>query len=144
VYPQNGNLDIPKSKILAAAICGCRRDHAPYLKEIESMRYAITLGVLALTMVLGSTGTASAATMDDPAGSFRETCKNVRMRGDRLFARCKNTYNQWQDTSLDDAYRCAGDITNVNGRLVCGQVGVMPRGDYDRTCRDLHMRFGTL
>jgi hypothetical protein len=108
------------------------------------MRYAITLGVLALTMVLGSTGTASAAAMDDAPGTFRQTCKNIRMRGDRLFARCKNTYNQWQDTSLDDAYRCAGDITNVDGRLVCGQVGVMPRGDYDRTCRDIRMRFGML
>jgi hypothetical protein len=95
-------------------------------------------------MAFGSTGTASAATMDDPNGSFRQTCKNVRMHGDRLFARCKNTYNQWQDTSLNDAYRCAGDITNVDGRLVCGQVGVMPRGDYDRTCREIRMRFGTL
>jgi hypothetical protein len=108
------------------------------------MRYAITLGVLAFTMVLGSTGTASAAAMDEANGSYRQTCKNVRMHGDRLFARCKDTHDRYQDTSLDDAYRCAGDITNVDGRLVCGQVGVMPRGDYDRTCRDLRMRFGTL
>jgi len=76
------------------------------------MRSAITLGALALTMLLGSTGTASAAAMDDAPGTYRQTCKNVRMRGDRLFARCKNTYNQYQDTSLDDAYRCAGQRKN--------------------------------
>jgi hypothetical protein len=108
------------------------------------MRNAFTLGALALVMVLLSPGSARAAVDDYPAGTYQETCKNIRMRGDTLYARCKNRDNRWVNTWLRDADRCVGELTNVDGRLVCGRIGSVPSGDYSETCRDIRIRFNTL
>jgi len=108
------------------------------------MRYSITLGVLAVAMVLSLPGRASAAVVDGPPGTYLETCKDVRMRGDVLVARCMNTESRWRDTSLDDVYRCVGDITNVDGRLACNKAASVPRGDYAETCRDIRVRLNSL
>jgi CVNH domain len=108
------------------------------------MRYSITLGVFAVAMVLCLPSTASAAPWDGPPGTYVESCRNIRMHGDTLYARCRNTDNRWIDTSLDDVYRCVGDITNINGRLECARGRGLPQGDYAQTCRDINMRFNTL
>ncbi|SRR6266700_2931130 len=55
-----------------------------------------------------------------PEGSFRETCRDVRVDGDRLYARCRRRNDSdWRSTSLKHFDRCRGEITNVNGRLEC-------------------------
>jgi hypothetical protein len=109
------------------------------------MRYSITLGVFAVAMLLSLPGTASAPPPPDgPPGTYWETCRNVRMSGDTLYARCRNRDNRWENTSLDDVYRCVGDIANVDGRLECAKGHGQPAGDYGQTCRDIRMRFNTL
>jgi len=113
-------------------------------EEKKDMRYSITLGVLAVAMVLSLPGRANAAVMDGPPGTYRETCRDVRMQGDILRARCQNTESRWRDTSLDDVYRCVGDISNIDGRLTCNRSLSRPGGDYTATCRDIRMRFNSL
>jgi len=101
----------------------------------------MTLGFFAVLAVV-MWNPAPAAAMDTPPGSYLQTCRDVRMRGDRLYARCQNTGGYWRDTSLDDVYRCSGDISNIDGRLSCDQSGRLPGGDFSSSCRDIRMRFG--
>ena len=109
------------------------------------MRYSIALGVFAVAMVLSLPGTASAPPpWDGPPGTYWETCRNVKVSGDRLYAKCKTMDNRWVDTSLDDVYRCVGDITNINGRLECAKGRGTPAGDYTETCRDIRMRLNSI
>lgn len=55
-----------------------------------------------------------------PEGSYRETCRDVRVDGDRLYARCQRRNDRdMRSTSLKHFDRCRGEITNVNGRLEC-------------------------
>lgn len=107
------------------------------------MRYSIMLGIIAVTLFF-SAGKSSAAAMDNPPGSYQQSCKNIKVRGDSLVARCKDYNNHWVDTSLDDIDRCGSDITNVGGRLACNKNGAAPTGDYSQTCRDISMRSNTM
>ncbi len=54
-----------------------------------------------------------------PDGSYRQTCRDEHVEGDRLYARCERRNNDWRNTSLKHFDRCRGEITNVNGRLEC-------------------------
>lgn len=100
------------------------------------MRYFLALTFFAATVVL------SVAAQDVPQGSYQQTCKNIRMRSDALFAKCKNSAGRWVKTSLNDAGRCTGDITNLDGQLQCGGYGHperdaergAPAGSYTATC----------
>ena len=109
------------------------------------MRYPIMLGTFMLVMLFGI-GKPNASAMDNPSGSYQSSCKNIKVRGDALYARCKNYDNHWVDTSLNDYDRCRGDISNVNGQLTCGSGGggSYPSGDYTQTCRDISVRGNTL
>lgn len=107
------------------------------------MRYGTMLGTFAvLALVVWAPNPANAA--DQPPGSYLATCRNVKMRGDSLYARCQNTSGGWNSSSLADVYRCTGDIANVNGSLTCDQSKGLPAGDYAASCRDMRMRFGWL
>ena len=107
------------------------------------MRYVMTLGAFTvLVWVLWTPNPASAA--DQPPGSYVATCRDIRMRGDVLNASCQNAGGGWVKTSLNDVYRCTGDIANVNGSLQCDQSKGLPAGDYAASCRDMRMRFGWL
>jgi len=81
-----------------------------------------------------------------PPGSYRQTCRDVRVEGDRLLAKCESSDGRWLDTSLDDYQRCVGDIVNDEGRLECGRQGgrSVPQGSYSRTCRQIYVRGDTL
>ena len=109
-----------------------------------NMRYSISLAVLAVATLLSFPGTARAAMMDGPPGTYLDTCRDVHMRGDTLVAKCQKVDNHWRDTSLDDVYRCVGDIANLDGRLQCSRTPTRPAGDYAETCRDIRMRVNTL
>src|SRR5260370_6250688 len=101
-------------------------------------------GIFGVANCVSLRGTAGAAVRGGPPGTYLETCRDVRIDGDRLWARCEKADGNWRDTSLDDVYRCVGDIANVDGRLVCQKAAGPPQGDYARTCRDIRMRFNSL
>jgi hypothetical protein len=56
-----------------------------------------------------------------PNGSYAQTCRDIHMQGDRLNATCETVNRRWISTSLDDVYRCRGDISNNNGQLTCSR-----------------------
>jgi CVNH domain-containing protein len=107
------------------------------------MRY-LTLVAAVVMIVLWTPAKSSATAMDNPPGSYQQTCKNISVRGDDLRARCKDVYGHYHDTVLDHADRCWGDISNNNGTLVCERNGAQPGGSYAQTCRDIRVRWNVL
>src|SRR3954452_6510931 len=79
---------------------------------------------------------ASPAAAQVPGGSYLQSCRDVQVRGDRVTALCRSREGRWNETSIDDIYRCVGGISNYNGRLVCGTHGggfnMGSGGDRDR------------
>jgi len=107
------------------------------------MRYLTLVGVVVM-IVLWKPAKSSATAMDNPPGSYQQTCKNISVRGDDLRARCKDVYGHYRDTVLDHADRCWGDISNNNGALVCERNGAQPGGSYAQTCRDIRVQWNVL
>lgn len=61
----------------------------------------------------------AAADAAAPRGSYRDSCRSIRDRGDTLTAECRDNRGRYRQTAL--RYRgCRGDIGNDNGQLVCG------------------------
>jgi hypothetical protein len=54
-----------------------------------------------------------------PAGSYTQSCQDVRAHGDDLEARCPTANGDWKNTKLDDYSKCRGDVVNDNGKLRC-------------------------
>jgi CVNH domain len=74
-----------------------------------------------------------------PRGSFRETCRNIRMRGDSLSARCQTMSGSWIRSSLDDVDHCVGEIVNDDGHLQCGRRGWQATGTFVQTCAPIYI-----
>ena len=64
-----------------------------------------------------------------PAGSYQQSCQNIRVRGNRLRAECTNTSGQWVASSLQLNQCRGGDIANYNGQLTCARNGGYGRGN---------------
>jgi hypothetical protein len=80
------------------------------------------LGAIAAAAMLLPFAVAPAAAQV-PGGSYLQSCRDVRMRGDRLIATCRTEEGRWNQTSIDNTGRCAGGVANSDGRLVCGTRG---------------------
>jgi hypothetical protein len=75
-----------------------------------------------------------------PRGSYRETCRDIRMRGDSLTARCQAVNGRWVRTSLNDVGRCIGEIVNDDGYLQCGRRTWQAKGTYVESCAPIYVR----
>jgi hypothetical protein len=75
-----------------------------------------------------------------PHGSYRQTCRELRMRGDMLFGRCQTVDGRWVRTSLDDVQRCVGEIVNDDGQLQCSRSPWQASGPYMQTCSPVYVR----
>jgi hypothetical protein len=102
------------------------------------MRYSILITIFASMVVVCS------AAQDIPPGSYTATCRNIKVKHDKLQAKCQTSQGNWVKTSLNDVDRCIGDITNVEGQLTCNQNGQPPVGTYTQTCRNIRIRYNTL
>jgi len=90
---------------------------------------------------------------DFPRGSWERTCRDARMSGPVLRARCDNGHGRWTFSSID-VRGCPGErIRNTWGRLTCSRAGLsfgdgygygMPRGSWAETCRGSRMRGSVL
>lgn len=54
-----------------------------------------------------------------PGGSWRDSCRNVDLRGDRLSAQCRTTGGYWSGTSLNLRSCRSNRAANRDGQLVC-------------------------
>jgi CVNH domain len=82
------------------------------------MRFITGLGMTALALFLGGTAKPAAA-QQAPPGSYQQTCRNIGVRGNTLYADCQDTNRNWQAAQLRDFDRCNGEIQNLNGSLQC-------------------------
>jgi len=73
---------------------------------------------------------------DLPQGPWRDSCRNARMRGDELLAECKNRHGDWVQSWLN-LRSCNRQVSNDNGRLICGRVRTqrVPGGSWRDSCR---------
>jgi CVNH domain len=86
-----------------------------------------------------------------PGGSYQQTCRDIRVSGDDLVARCQTRSGGWRNTTLDRFNRCRGDITNDDGNLRCatasnapydgrpGYAQRAPGGSYEQSCTDIRV-----
>jgi len=75
-----------------------------------------------------------------PSGSYQSTCKNIRVDGKQLKAKCQKRNGSWNNTSIN--YKnCNKDIKNDNGKLTCGSSNNsnFPKGSYKKSCKNLYM-----
>ena len=83
-----------------------------------------------------------------PPGSYRRSCRSLRVRGSILRATCRTRSGHWNRTRLYEYPNCRGDIANINGRLRCvtqrHQGPQIPQGSYRHTCRNIRMRRNSL
>ena len=72
-----------------------------------------------------------------PQGSWRDSCRNGHMRGNTLTAECRNGRGDWVQAWLDLS-RCNREVSNDNGRLVCGRSRShrVPDGSWRGSCRN--------
>jgi hypothetical protein len=75
-----------------------------------------------------------------PRGSYVETCRDIRMRGDLLYARCQTVTGRWVRTSLGNIGGCVGEVVNDDGQLQCGRRAWQGSGSYMRTCAPIYVR----
>src|SRR5437763_7893852 len=78
-----------------------------------------------------------------PRGSYLQSCRDIRARGNRLTARCQTRDGNWRDTSMNNYQRCSTDIGNDDGNLRCSTGGRQyngygrPQGSYLQSCQDI-------
>lgn len=78
-----------------------------------------------------------------PAGSYRETCRDIAVDNNVLAATCRSRSGHWLRTQLAQFDACTSDISNQNGRLTCLKNNP-PAGSYTQSCRDISAHTTTL
>ena len=79
------------------------------------------LGALTAFLLAGAICTQPAHAQRVPQGSYLNSCRQVGMEGDRLFADCRRMDGSWERTALYVG-RCVSDISNSNGQLTCDRA----------------------
>ena len=75
-----------------------------------------------------------------PAGSYTNSCRDIKVQGKQLKAICKNRNGKWKSTSINFK-KCDKKISNDNGQLVCGKAGgggKLPPGSYKDSCKNIY------
>lgn len=57
--------------------------------------------------------------IDLPRGNWRSSCQNYRVYGSTLYAECRTRYGRYVQSSIDFR-KCGREVSNDDGRLVCG------------------------
>jgi len=83
----------------------------------------IASGTLAAFLLAGIAWSTAAQAQGVPGGTYLQSCGNVGMAGDTLFAICRARGGGERRTELPGVSRCVGDIGNNNGRLQCSYGG---------------------
>ena len=74
-----------------------------------------------------------------PNGTYKESCRNINVENNALYATCRNVNGDWKEANLQLGY-CNYAIYNTDGALAC----TLPYGTYQRSCRNAHVMNGVL
>jgi len=117
------------------------------------MNRIITFAGSAVMLLFLVPGTVCLAQYGLPRGDYKETCQNIRMDGDRMYAVCEKRDGGWRNTSID-VDNCPAGLINNDGHLRCAAgVGYrhywdgddyrrgyrLPPGDYTETCQNIRV-----
>jgi hypothetical protein len=94
-------------------------------RKLLCLKLTLLAGLALLIFCLAGSQPAAAQN-----GTYQQSCKNIKVSGDTLYARCKDTNGNYRDTQLPNVSRCRGDIGNINGNLQCSDWG--PGGQYQQ------------
>lgn len=79
-----------------------------------------------------------------PEGNYLQTCRDIRVEGDRLTARCRMREGGYNYTDMRLRECRGGRVENLNGTLQCEGAGYsggrLPTGNYRDTCRDISLQ----
>jgi len=81
----------------------------------EEMKVVIGLFTGVVLAVASTAGYAQAL----PSGSYRESCRDIRMQGPTLTALCRRANGRGEQLTALNIAHCVGDVGNNNGNLVC-------------------------
>jgi hypothetical protein len=84
----------------------------------------ILLGASAALLLAAIAWSAQAQGM--PPGSYLQSCGEIGMQGDTLFAVCRTMDGRGLRTQLPSVSQCVGDIGNNDGNLQCSYAGGGP------------------
>ena len=73
------------------------------------------VGLFAAVALVGLAASATA----QPPGSYRESCRDIRMQGSVLTALCRRPGGRGEQRTALNVAHCVGDIGNNNGNLEC-------------------------
>lgn len=112
------------------------------------MRSSSTFNFLAMIILLGCAAGLSAAQEANPEGSYKQTCSDISVKKDTLYAKCQDTKGKAHSTKLSHYEKCS-DIANKNGHLECagGEKAAtpsQPAGSYTESCKNIQMKGSTL
>ena len=83
----------------------------------------LTLAALAMSLIGAPQASAQ------PAGAYRQSCRDVEQSGPRLRAMCRDLSGRYVPSSLD--VRDCASVGNANGQLVCDARGGARRERYE-------------
>ncbi len=106
-------------------------------------RFAFFPG-LCLALILGGVFTLAAPAGALPPGSYRDTCRDCYSKNSELHCDCQNRRGKWARTWVYYG-DCYGNLANVDGRLVCTDLGEpVPGGSWQESCARWRVRWDTL
>ena len=92
------------------------------------MRLGSTFSFLAIMILLGCATGFSAAQEANPQGSYQQTCSDISVKKDILYAKCQDTKGKAHSAKLSHYEKCS-DIANKDGKLECaGGENISPAG----------------
>jgi hypothetical protein len=102
---------------------------------------AVLLGLLLPSVSHAQSSCSSTANV--PAGSYRQSCITCQVSGGDLTASCrkvKNSYNDYNPSTLFRFADCRSGIENFDGFLTCAKGDAPPpAGSYSGSCRNLNV-----
>lgn len=112
------------------------------------MRSSSARGFVAMIILLICAAAFSAAQEANPEGSYKQTCSDISIKKDTLYAKCQDTKGKAHSAKLSHYEKCS-DIANKNGKLECAGVEKaaapsQPAGSYIESCRNIQMKGTTL
>ncbi len=87
----------------------------------------IAFGALAALLLAGLAWSAPTRAQGVPGGSYLQSCAEIGVQGDTLFAVCRTVDGRGRRSELPSVSQCVGDIGNSNGNLQCSYAGGGPQ-----------------